>query len=161
MRPAAQRTGDGEGTRLKQHVERSHAASAPKTLAELGISHTQSSRWQKLADVPEGEFEATFAKPEKPSTSAIITANAPKKENAVEEEAIDCNLLHQLWNAARGIGDIDSTPDIDAIKRLIECGYLQDVIRAAESFAKAAALAERLRAVIATKAEPSSDVGTE
>jgi hypothetical protein len=28
-------------------------------LAELGISKTQSSRWQKLADVPEEDFEAT------------------------------------------------------------------------------------------------------
>jgi hypothetical protein len=34
------------------------------------ISHDQSSRWQKLAAIPEAEFEATFAKPsKKPSTS--------------------------------------------------------------------------------------------
>jgi hypothetical protein len=30
-----------------------------KSLGELGISHDQSSRWQKLADVPEEDFEAT------------------------------------------------------------------------------------------------------
>ena len=30
-----------------------------KPLEELGISHDQCSRWQKLADVPEEDFEAT------------------------------------------------------------------------------------------------------
>jgi hypothetical protein len=48
-------------------VVRSPNATA-QTLADLGISKSQSSRWQKLAEVPEEEFEATFARPEKPST---------------------------------------------------------------------------------------------
>jgi hypothetical protein len=50
----------------------SHAASAQKPLSDLGISHTQSSRWQKLASIPEDQFEATFAKPDaRPSTNGM------------------------------------------------------------------------------------------
>ncbi len=39
------------------------------TLSERGISKDQSSRWQKLANVPEGDFEDALRAPEeKPST---------------------------------------------------------------------------------------------
>lgn len=39
----------------------SHDATIGKTLPELGISKTQSSRWQKLASVPEEQFEQAVA----------------------------------------------------------------------------------------------------
>jgi hypothetical protein len=57
-----------------QHQLRSHSVIDPPTLQELGISKTQSSRWQKLAGIPEEEFEATFRQPDKPSTSGILAA---------------------------------------------------------------------------------------
>jgi hypothetical protein len=46
--------------------------SLTELLDNAGISQTQAKRWQKLAAILEAEFEATFARPEKPSTSGII-----------------------------------------------------------------------------------------
>ena len=51
-----------------------------------GISEPQARRWQKLAAVPEAEFEATFARPEKPSTTGIV--NRGKKRNVVDPRAL-------------------------------------------------------------------------
>jgi hypothetical protein len=42
------------------HQDRSHDATDPKPLSGFGISKTQSPRWQKLAAIPEADFEATF-----------------------------------------------------------------------------------------------------
>jgi hypothetical protein len=47
-------------------------------LADLGVSRDQSSKWQQLAAVPEEDFEAALAAPEKPSTRGIISK--PKQE---------------------------------------------------------------------------------
>jgi hypothetical protein len=55
-----------QGSGSNQHQVRSHDETAP-TLADLGITKTQSSRWQKLAQVPADEFEATFNGAEKTS----------------------------------------------------------------------------------------------
>lgn len=57
----------------------------PKTLAEMGITKDQSSKWQKLAKVPEEEFEAAINLPgTKPSTNHIIR---PKEEPAARMDA--------------------------------------------------------------------------
>lgn len=59
-----------EGRPAKQ----SHAA----TISDLGISKTQSSRWQQLAEVPSKQFEAALRAPDKrPSTSGIIRDAKP------------------------------------------------------------------------------------
>lgn len=64
-----------QGSGSNQHEVRSQLATAPETLSDLGISKTQSSRWQKLAAIPEEDFEATFAGPAKPTTTGILAAH--------------------------------------------------------------------------------------
>jgi hypothetical protein len=49
-----------KGTGSNQHEVRSHDVTAPK-LADLGITKNESSRWQKLAAVPEDQFEQAVA----------------------------------------------------------------------------------------------------
>ena len=61
---------------------------------EYGISRTQAYRWQKLAAVPEEEFESTFARPEKPSTTGIINRGSEKKRDVVDPRAL---WLCWLW----------------------------------------------------------------
>ena len=49
-----------------------------KTLDEMGIKPRQSAEWQKLANVPEDEFEAAITMPgTKPSARHIIATPEP------------------------------------------------------------------------------------
>lgn len=67
-----------------------------QTLTQLGISRDQSSRWQKLAAIPEDQFEATFANTsKKPSTSGILRDASPPKEPTKEPTPDDRALW--LW----------------------------------------------------------------
>ena len=56
-----------------QHTSaRSCRSTEQNTLADMGISKDQFSRWQQLADVPEPDFEHALAAPDKPSTTGIL-----------------------------------------------------------------------------------------
>ena len=59
---------------------------SPRTLSDLGITKDQSSKWQKLAAVPEAEFEAAVSQPGiKPSTHHILT---PKEDPPPRMDAV-------------------------------------------------------------------------
>lgn len=51
---------------------RPNKTSSDPTLSDLGISRDQSSKWQKLAEIPKEEFEAMLARPEKPTTEGML-----------------------------------------------------------------------------------------
>jgi hypothetical protein len=60
----------------------------PKTLGDLGVSEVQSHRWQKLAAIPDGEFEQALHGPGKPTTSGIIAAHAEPKRSPCDPRAL-------------------------------------------------------------------------
>jgi len=97
-----------EKAKGNQHVNsaRSNNTTEQKTLSEMGITKDQSSNWQKLAAVPEKEFEEAVNSPAaKPSTSHIIK---PKES---EPKRMDKDALY-IWGVfrefrARGLFDAD------------------------------------------------------
>jgi hypothetical protein len=69
---------------------------AQSTLADLGVSKKQLSDWQKLADVPDQQFEGALADSTvKPTTAGIIRATSEPKSQPVADEAL------WLWGSAR------------------------------------------------------------
>jgi hypothetical protein len=78
-----------QGSGSNQHEVRSHDTTAP-TLRDLGITKQQSSNWQRLADVPQEQFDAALADAtQKPSTAGIIRAADMAPENVpVSAEAL-------------------------------------------------------------------------
>jgi hypothetical protein len=77
------------GTNRGATHSRRTRASPLKTLAVLGISHDQPSKWQKLADIPEDDFEATLTAPgPKPSTIGTIREFIPATPRGVDPKAL-------------------------------------------------------------------------
>lgn len=70
-------------------LDRSRRVSDPETLSDLGISHNQSAKWQKLAEIPDDIFEEALSNPDvMPSTTGIIAAHAAPKVSPVDPLAL-------------------------------------------------------------------------
>jgi hypothetical protein len=68
-------------------------------LPDLGITRDQSSQWQKLADIPEREFEAEISKPgPKPTTEGLL--NSRRAEEKPPKPQMDPNALW-VWGRIR------------------------------------------------------------
>jgi hypothetical protein len=84
--PLPARIGHGQGSQ--------RATSDQKTLADLGISKIPLSRWQKLATIPDWDFEAMFGTGQRQTTARLIAAHAPPSK--VPVIPVDQNALW-LW----------------------------------------------------------------
>jgi hypothetical protein len=85
MKDNGERDSGSGGDRKSQ----SRNTTVKSTLSDLGITRDQSSKWQKLAELPEEKFEARLNQQGgtlKPSTAELI-AEAPKLLERVHAEA--------------------------------------------------------------------------
>jgi hypothetical protein len=67
---------------------RPQKASTDTRLSDVGVSYDQSSKWQKLADVPDDSFEAALTDlRETPTTAGIIAKHQEKPRDLVSPPA--------------------------------------------------------------------------
>jgi hypothetical protein len=74
-----------------------------KTLADHGVSYDQSSRWQKLADIPEEEFEQRLRGSDKAIATALIWPEEKRGRPAKNVENLNINDDRAMLSKARAI----------------------------------------------------------
>jgi hypothetical protein len=109
MRAKGEREGRGGDRKSK-----SHDATLIDQLDDLGISKKQSSDWQKLAAIPQREFDAELRSQQRPTTAGIIRAFAEPMQKPVADDAV------WVWGRLRdfevdGLLDRDPTEVIETL----------------------------------------------
>ena len=84
MNVGAKGNAGGQGAKLV----RSHDATTQKTLKEIGLNKTQSSRWQQLAAIPPDKFEA-FVEARMTSSKMLSMVNPPAPKPTAVAEVVE------------------------------------------------------------------------
>jgi hypothetical protein len=120
----------------------SHAATTTK-LSDIGINKSQSSRWQKLAAVPDDQFEQSIAAAKEVAgeitTAAMLRlerANNPKPEKVkhepvIERQTIDTEILDALEMENEQLHDaIESVSEQnELLKNIAACAIAPEELR--------------------------------
>lgn len=95
-----------------------------QTLSDIGISKDQSSKWQRLAQVPDDEFETALSDPDnKPSTASIIR-KVNGSSNRMNPDAL------WIWGRLRDMEKRNLfLSDTDAISGELTQAMLDDIKR--------------------------------
>ena len=67
-----------------RNLDRCHEGTEAKTLNDLGISKRQSANWQKLANIPDDEFEVRLVEAKKPTTRGFVDFPKPEEPNIID-----------------------------------------------------------------------------
>jgi hypothetical protein len=112
------------------HAEPKSQSEYAQAKESANISNTQAKRWQKLADVPDKDFEEALSTPSRPSTTGILKTRPapPAAKKPMDEDAL------WLWGRlrdfeGRGVFSADPHQLIDELTDSMR----SDVMRAAES----------------------------
>jgi hypothetical protein len=118
----------GRGERHRRGDSNQHAKSQAATLQNLDINKSQSSRWQKLAEIPGDDFEELVTNAKQKASSAVDRAQQPKpkpkrKPPAKKDpDAIVATCVHKVETIVRAaISGMDGD----------ERGYLIQLIKEA------------------------------
>ena len=84
----------------------SEAPTASKTLGDLGISRDQSSQWQRLAEMPEDQFEAAIANAPIATTEGLLRAarrsagdrDPPPLKFGPHADCVQLETLRRRWD---------------------------------------------------------------
>jgi N6-adenosine-specific RNA methylase IME4 len=88
MKEQGERQGDG-GSGSNQHQQRLRPATVPPKLADLGVTKTQSSRWQAKAKMPAETFERHVIAVQRRTVAAARTTTAAEKRDRRAERERD------------------------------------------------------------------------
>jgi site-specific DNA-methyltransferase (adenine-specific) len=103
--------GQVSGKKKKIDGRRSTPSNRPPTLSDLGITKTQSSKWQRLADLKQDDFEAKVERAKKKSLSAIDgTAKRDRAElraaNVADLAAAQKNITEKMRESIQSVCDL-------------------------------------------------------
>jgi hypothetical protein len=122
------------GVGSNQHEVRYHDVTAPK-LADLGISKNDSSRWQKLAAMPDAQFEQAVVTAKERAgevtTAAMLRAARPPRPVEPESPVANVPTPDPVNDQFKQDGEVDLLHDLEAADK--EIRRLTAIVQSLES----------------------------